>query len=716
MSITDTIQTEFSLQSWQAEQVIALIDSGNTIPFIARYRKEATGNLDDQTLRKFSERLAILRALHERKEDIIRLLAEQGNLSEELQKQIERAASMTEIEDIYRPFRPKRKTRASVARERGLEPLADLLTRPDCGVELLNKLTRQLIDPEKDIVDADSALAGACDILAERVADDAWLRRRLRRLIQQQGQIESKARVETDSVYQGYYDYQEPVSRIPGHRILALNRGEREKILAIKITVPTDVVFNLIRGRLGPGSETTAAWLDQVTADAWKRLLNPSLDNEIRKELTEKAEASAIEVFAANLRSLLLQPPIKGKNVLGIDPGFRTGCKLAAIDQTGKVLTTGVIYPTPPNNRLEQSAQVILELINKFGIDIIAIGNGTASRETEQFIAGLIREKAPQVRWLIVSEAGASVYSASPLAAAEFPDFDVSLRSAVSIARRMQDPLAELVKIEPRSIGVGQYQHDLASGKLDNALGSVVEDCVNQVGVDLNTASPSLLAYISGLNMTLARNIVGWREEKGAFKSRRELLQVPRMGPRSFEQSAGFLRVPESSELLDNTSVHPESYAKVYAMSRQLSLPPSPQLAEAARKINIENLAQQLDIGLPTLEDIILSLSRPGRDPREDLPQPELMSDVLEIADLKPGMTMRGVVRNVADFGAFVDIGVHQDGLVHISELADRFIRNPMDVVSVGQQVEVRILQVDAERGRISLSMKKSGGQKEVQR
>lgn len=709
MSINATLQNEFNLQNRQTEQVISLIDSGNTIPFIARYRKEATGNLDDQVLRKFYDRLLSLRTLQEKKESTKHLLTDQGNLTDELAAQINKAGTITEVDDLYRPFRPKRKTRASIARGKGLEPLAELLISPGCDVQVLKQMVNKLLDPQKDLSDAAAVLAGARDILAERAADDAWLRRRLRRLLQVEGRIECQARTDEESVYRGYYDYSEPVSKIPGHRILAINRGEREKILSVKIAVNPAGPVALILSFLGQGSDAARDHLDQVAVDAWKRLLLPSLENEVRKSLTEQAENSAIDVFAANLRSLLMQPPIRGRNVLGVDPGYRTGCKLAAIDHTGKVLETGVIYPTPPNSRLEQAAKTVLDLLGKHQIQIIAIGNGTASRETEQFIAGLVKAHKPDVRWMVVSEAGASVYSASPLAAAEFPEFDVSLRSAVSIARRLQDPLAELVKIEPRSIGVGQYQHDLAAGKLNAALGGVVESCVNEVGVDLNTASPALLSYVSGLNLTLAGNIVQWREKNGAFGSRQDLLAVPRMGPRSFEQCAGFLRIPESAEILDNTSVHPESYSKVYMLSDMLSLPPSPQLAAAAGKIAVEKLASDLEIGIPTLEDIIAALSKPGRDPRDDLPQPVLIADIKELEDLRPGMTLQGVVRNVADFGAFVDIGVHQDGLVHISELADRYVRNPMDIVSVGQQVEVRILKVDVDRKRISLSMKQPG-------
>ena len=686
-----------------------LIDAGNTIPFIARYRKEATGNLDDQVLRDLSERLQALRALEERKSEVGRLIEAQGLLTDEIKRQIEQAVTLTDVDDIYRPFRPKRRTRASIARERGLQPLADLLLAQPADGAVLKRQAAQLVNPAKEVPDEAAAFAGAMDILAEQTADEAWVRRSLRRLLLRDGLIESKGKTKETTVYESYYDYTEPVARIAGHRVLAINRGEREKILTVKVSVSTDQALGLIQSWLIRRESAAKPWLVQVAEDAWKRLLLPSLDTEVRNELTEQAEMQAIRVFAANLRSLLLQPPIRGRCVLGLDPGYRTGCKLAVVDATGRVLDTGVIYPTPPHSQTREAAATVSKLVLKHHIDIVAIGNGTASRESELFISSLIREEGLPLRYLMVSEAGASVYSASKLAAEEFPEYDVSLRSAVSIARRLQDPLAELVKIEPRSIGVGQYQHDLNSKHLDESLTGVVESCVNQVGVDLNTASPSLLSYVAGLNTTVARNIVSWREKHGPFPSRQTLLQVPHLGPRAFEQSAGFLRIPGASEPLDNTSVHPEAYGQVHALSRLLGVPASPELAARARLQPVRDLAARLNLGELTFQDILDALARPGRDPRDDLAQPTLLSDVLDIKDLKPDMVLQGVVRNVADFGAFVDIGVHQDGLVHVSELADRFVRNPMDVVSVGQPVTVRILQVDPVRKRISLSMKGLG-------
>ncbi len=706
MSISTQLEKEFKLQIWQVDNILQLIDAGNTIPFIARYRKEATGNLDDQILRDLDERLTALRALEERKADVRRLIEGQGLLTPELDRQILLAVTMTEIEDIYRPFRPKRRTRASIARERGLQPLADLLLQQTADSQAIQHLADSLINSDKDVADRESALAGAMDILAEQTADEVWIRRRLRQLMMQDAVIESKGKSEESTVFDPYYDFHEAVPRIAGHRILAINRGEREKILMVKVAIASEQPLAIIRSWLIRKDSAAVPYLEKVTEDAWKRLLAPSLETEVRNELTEQAEIQAVKVFAANLRSLLLQPPIRGRRVLGLDPGFRTGCKLAVVDQTGRVLDTGVIYPTPPHSKTKEAAEAVNRLIKKHQIDLIAIGNGTASRESEIFIASLIKDEGLKLQYLMVSESGASVYSASRLAAAEFPDFDVSLRSAVSIARRLQDPLAELVKIDPRSIGVGQYQHDLNSKHLDDSLRGVVESCVNQVGVDLNTASPSLLSYVAGLSTVVAGNIVNWREKHGPFPSRQALMEVPKLGPRAFEQCAGFLRIPGAKNPLDNTAVHPEAYKQVETLSQLLEVPASPELAARARQKSVQELAARLGLGEMTFQDILDALARPGRDPRDDLPQPTLRSDVLDLKDLRPDMVLGGVVRNVADFGAFVDIGVHQDGLVHVSEMADRFIKNPMSLVSAGQAVNVRVLQVDPVRKRISLSMK----------
>ncbi|MDW7657029.1 MAG: Tex family protein [Bacillota bacterium] len=706
MVITKILNNEFQLQDQQIEQVMALIDAGNTIPFIARYRKEQTGNLDDQVLRRLADRLDQLRTLQERQEEVKRLIEGQGQLTPELAAAIAGATTKAEVDDLYRPFRPKRRTRASIAREAGLQPLADLLLAQPLAEHDLIRLAEQLVGEQENLADTQSAFAGAMDILAEQVSDDAWTRRRLRRLLLTDGKIETHAKTKESTVYEPYYQYSEPVRSIAGHRVLAINRGEREKILSVQIVVAPDQPLAVITSRLVIRASAAESWLNRAAEDAWKRLLLPSLETEVRRELTEQAEEQAIRVFAANLRSLLMQPPIRGSRVLGLDPGFRTGCKVAVVDATGRVLDTGVIYPTPPRSQIAQSEQAIVSMVLQHKVDLIAIGNGTASRETELFVRDMIKNHALSIRWFVVSEAGASVYSASELAAAEFPEFDVSLRSAVSIARRLQDPLAELVKIEPRSIGVGQYQHDINTKRLDESLRGVVEDCVNLVGVDLNTASAALLSYIAGLSQAVAKNIVTWREQNGSFSARAQLMKVPKLGPMAFQQSAGFLRIPGAAEILDNTSVHPESYAQVRQLGELFRLPPSEQLAKAARQHDSSELAAQLGIGALTLSDILDALAKPGRDPRDDLPQPTLSQDILEISDLKPGMTLTGIVRNVADFGAFVDIGVHQDGLVHISELSDQYVKHPLSVVQTGQAVTVRVLQVDPGRKRISLSMK----------
>ncbi len=713
MNIEKVLQEEFSLPEMQTRQVISLIDSGNTIPFIARYRKEQTGNLDDQVLRRFAEKLDQLRALTERQEDVLRLIEEQGKLTAELSQAIRQASTRAEIDDLYRPFRPKRKTRASAARAQGLQPLADLLASQIASEASIRDLACQLALAPEGPADEAAALAGACDILAEMLSDDAWVRRRLRRLLQDQGQIVTEGRTKETTVYSAYYAYSEPVRSIPGHRVLAIDRGEREKVLSVRIAVDPEEPQALLKGRLVSRPSAAQAWLEQSAADAWKRLLLPSLETEVRNELTAQAQEQAVQVFAANLRSLLLQPPVRGHSVLGLDPGYRTGCKTAVVDPTGRVLATGVVYPTPPRSQTAEAARTLTGLIAKHQVSLIAIGNGTASRETELFVRDMIHDQKLSVRWFVVNEAGASVYSASELGAAEFPDYDVSLRSAISIARRLQDPLAELVKIEPRSIGVGQYQHDLQAKKLDESLRGVVEDCVNQVGVDLNTASAVLLAYVSGISPSVAAQIVAFREANGPFRSRHRLLAVPKLGPMTFQQCAGFLRIPDAVQILDNTPVHPERYERVEQLSARFGLTPSPRLAEKLLQQDLSRLAAEYDVGLPTLKDIIEALQKPGRDPRDDMPQPLLRADVLELEDLKPGMVLRGVVRNVADFGAFVDIGVHQDGLVHVSELSDRFVRHPLSVVQVGQAVTVRVLQVDAVRRRISLSMKNVGDSQE---
>ncbi|MDD4139832.1 MAG: Tex family protein [Eubacteriales bacterium] len=713
MNIEKVLQEEFSLPEMQTRQVISLIDSGNTIPFIARYRKEQTGNLDDQVLRRFAEKLDQLRALTERQEDVLRLIEEQGKLTAELSQAIRQASTRAEIDDLYRPFRPKRKTRASAARAQGLQPLADLLASQIASEASIRDLACQLALAPEGPADEAAALAGACDILAEMLSDDAWVRRRLRRLLQDQGQIVTEGRTKETTVYSAYYAYSEPVRSIPGHRVLAIDRGEREKVLSVRVAIDPEEPQALLKGRLVSRPSAAQAWLEQSAADAWKRLLLPSLETEVRNELTAQAQEQAVQVFAANLRSLLLQPPVRGHSVLGLDPGYRTGCKTAVVDPTGRVLATGVVYPTPPRSQTAEAARTLTGLIAKHQVSLIAIGNGTASRETELFVRDMIHDQKLSVRWFVVNEAGASVYSASELGAAEFPDYDVSLRSAISIARRLQDPLAELVKIEPRSIGVGQYQHDLQAKKLDESLRGVVEDCVNQVGVDLNTASAVLLAYVSGISPSVAAQIVAFREANGPFRSRHRLLAVPKLGPMTFQQCAGFLRIPDAVQILDNTPVHPERYERVEQLSARFGLTPSPRLAEKLLQQDLSRLAAEYDVGLPTLKDIIEALQKPGRDPRDDMPQPLLRADVLELEDLKPGMVLRGVVRNVADFGAFVDIGVHQDGLVHVSELSDRFVRHPLSVVQVGQAVTVRVLQVDAVRRRISLSMKNVGDSQE---
>jgi len=705
---------EFDLKPYQVQNTIKLVDEGCTIPFIARYRKEQTGELNDQVLRELYDRLVYLRNLESRKEEVRRLIEEQEKLTDEISSALEACTSMQEVEDIYRPFKPKRRTRASIAREKGLEPLAEIIFGQNIFSGDIIEIAQSYIDPEKGVNSADDALAGAMDIIAEDVSDDAEIRKNVRQLFFKHGVLVSRAAKEEDSVYRMYYDFREPISRIARHRVLAVNRGEKEGFLQVKIEVPEELIIEFLLAKtVRKKISITSEFVVKAVEDSYKRLISPSVENEVRNELTELAGEQAIKVFAENLRNLLLQPPVKGRVVLGLDPAYRTGCKLAVVDDTGKVLATDVIYPTPPQNRVEDAERILLHLIEKYKVDIVSIGNGTASRESEIFTAGVLKKLDRRVYYMVVSEAGASVYSASKLGAEEFPDFDVSLRSAISIARRLQDPLAELVKIDPKAIGVGQYQHDMNQKRLSETLRGVVEDCVNSVGVDLNTASPALLSYISGINAAVAKNIVDYRENFGRFTSRQELKKVKKLGEKTFEQCAGFLRIPEGQNILDNTSVHPESYdaaAKLLKLT-SYSLDDVKNgkldgLEKEVRKRGIESVASAIGVGVPTLRDIINELQKPGRDPRDELPKPILMTDVLSIDDLKPGMVLTGTVRNVADFGAFVDVGVHQDGLVHISELSDKYVRNPMDVVSVGDIVKVRVLAVDVERKRISLSMK----------
>ena len=713
MDYTGILARELSLRPQQVQAAVELLDAGNTIPFIARYRKEATGSLDDQVLRELSERLEYLRNLDKRREEIRKSLAEQEVLTEELEKRLAEAGTLSELEDLYRPYRPKRRTRAIIARERGLEPLALWLMIQDPRGDPL-KEAEKYIDPEKEVPDAESALAGARDILAEDISDDADIRKVLREMISREGVLVTKAAKEEDSVYSMYYDFREPVRTMAAHRILAVNRGEREEFLKVTLEVPEEKVLSEVRRSRVRGSSAASAQVAEACDDAWSRLVFPSLEREIRSELTDRANASAIRVFSQNLHQLLMQPPIKGKVTLGVDPGFRTGCKLAVIDENGKVLDTGVGYFTLPGNEggKAAAARLIKQFVKKYGITAIAIGNGTASRESEQFIVSLLPEM-PGTAYMIVSEAGASVYSASKLAAAEFPDYDVTLRSAVSIARRMQDPLAELVKIDPKAIGVGQYQHDLKQNELTAALDGVVEQCVNQVGVEVSTASAELLSHVAGIGPALAKNIVAYREENG-IPTRAALKKVPKLGPRAFEQCAGFLRVADSKNPLDATGVHPESYEAAGKLLEKLGYDKAslkrgglPEIPLKAKAYGEEKLAEEIGVGLPTLRDMIAELQKPGRDPRDELPKPVLRTDVLDMKDLTPGMELTGTVRNVIDFGAFVDIGVHQDGLVHISRMADRFIRSPGEVVKVGDVVKVWVVSVDEKKKRIALTMVK---------
>ncbi len=714
MDIKQKLAEEFSLKSEYSENIITLIDEGNTIPFIARYRKEMHGTTDDQTLREFGERLVYLRNLEKKKEDYAAAIREQGKMTPELEAALAGAQTLAALEDLYRPYKQKKRTRAMIARERGLEPLALALLEQAPGGEAPEVLAQAYINPEKEVPDGAAALAGASDIIAEIMADDAAVRGGLKQLIARQGLIASQAKVTEDTVYRLYYDFSEPVSKIPPHRILAVNRGEKEEVLKVSLVLEEEEALKVFRHLYLKPDSPYAAFLEAALADSYDRLVFPSVEREIRRELTEKAEEQAIKMFGDNLKPLLLQPPIKGKRVLAVDPAYRTGCKLAVVDENGKVLDTGVIYPTPPQNKVEEAARTLRSLIEKHKVDCISIGNGTASKEAEIFVAETIKSYHGKVSYMVVNEAGASVYSASKLGAQEFPQFDVSLRSAVSIARRLQDPLSELVKIDPQSIGVGQYQHDVAQNRLKESLQGVVEDCVNAVGVDLNTASPSILQYVSGISAAVAKNIVEYREENGAFASRAGLKKVKGLGPKAFEQCAGFLRIPGGKEPLDNTGVHPESYEAARKLLTLLSEERRDLrkgvtgLDHAVKRVGAEKLAAFCGVGVPTLLDMAQELAKPGRDIRDSLPQPLLRTDVLSMEDLKPGMVLTGTVRNVIDFGAFVDIGVHQDGLVHISQMTDRYIKHPSEVVKVGDVVEVRVLEVDAAKKRISLSMKKS--------
>lgn len=712
MNLCKQLEEEFHIKTFQVENTIKLIDEGNTIPFIARYRKEMTGSLDDQLLRELGERLIYLRNLEEKREQVKNTIEEQGNLSEELAKKLMAAETMTEIEDIYRPFRPKRRTRATIAKEKGLEPLAEFIWVQRLLVTL-EEHAEAFLDAEKGVSSIEEAIDGAKDILAERISDNADFRKLLREEMMKNGILVSKATDEkAESVYEMYYNFCEPVKRMAGHRVLAVNRAEKEGFLTIKIEMEQEeLLLQKLERRIIRKDSQTAEVLQAIILDSYKRLIGPSLEREIRNHLTETAEESAIRVFQANLKQLLLQPPIKDKVVLALDPAFRTGCKIAVIDQTGKTLETAVVYPTPPLSKTEESKKKLKSFIETYGVELIAIGNGTASRESELFVAEMLKEIPRNIYYVIVNEAGASVYSASKLGAEEFPEFDVALRSAVSIGRRLQDPLAELVKIDSKSIGVGQYQHDMNQKRLGEALGGVVESCVNSVGVDLNTASPSLLSYVSGISSTVSKNILKYREENGKFTTRKELLKVPKLGPKAFEQCAGFLRIPESKQILDNTGVHPESYKATEALLKGLGY----TLADvqnqnvsrlSTKVVSLEETAEKLGVGVPTLQDIIRELEKPGRDPREEMPAPVLRSDVLSMEDLNPGMILKGTVRNVIDFGAFVDIGVHQDGLVHISQLSEKFIKHPLEAVSVGDIVSVKVISVDVPKKRISLTMK----------
>ncbi len=711
MDILKTLEEEFKIKQYQVENTVKLFDEGNTIPFVARYRKELTGSLDDQVLRELYDRLTYLRNFEQKKEQYKASIEEQGKLTDEIIGQFEKAVLLSELEDIYRPFRPKRRTRATIAKEKGLEPLAILIWEQNLEKDV-ESYAVDYINEEKEVLTVEDAISGALDIIAEIISDDANFRSIIRKETVKNGLIVTKATdTEKESVYEMYYDFQEPVKKIAGHRVLAINRGEKEDFLAVKVEAPVDEIIRRLETIINKRQKYTESLISATIEDSYRRLIAPSIEREIRNDLTERSEEGAIKVFAENLKQLLMQAPIKDKVVLALDPGFRTGCKFSIIDGIGKVLDVGVIYPTAPQNKTEEAKKKLKPLIDKHGVEVIAIGNGTASRETELFAVDMIKELDKQVFYVIVNEAGASVYSASKLGAQEFPDYDVALRSAVSIGRRLQDPLAELVKIDPKSIGVGQYQHDMNQKRLSESLGGVVESCVNNVGVDLNTASPSLLSYVAGISASIAKNILEYREENGKFTNRKQLLKVKKLGPKAFEQCAGFLRILEAENPFDNTSVHPESYHIAESLLKHLGYTlrdvSQRRIKNLEKQINsYDEIAKKLEVGVPTLKDIVKELEKPGRDPRDDMPAPVLRHDVLSMEDLTEGMILTGTVRNVIDFGAFVDIGVHQDGLVHVSQISERFIKHPLEAISVGDIVKVMVLGVDIAKKRISLTMK----------
>ena len=716
MSIEERLAKELGIKLSAVNNVIEMLDEGNTVPFIARYRKERTGGLSDEVLRKLSERLTYLRNLNERKSDVSRLIEEQGKLTEELTKALQKAETLTEVEDIYRPYKAKKRTRATIAKEKGLEPFAKLIIEGLFKGDI-NEEAVKYIDSEKNVETAEDAIKGALDIVSEVISEEAKYRKYIREFAIKEGYIESKGQSEETTAYEMYYEYSEEVKKIPSHRILAINRGEKEKVLSVKIKINEDKIITYLENEILTNNKATDEVLKLAIKDAYKRLVFPSIEREIRNELTDKGEEGAINIFKENLKALLMQAPIKGKTVMGYDPGFRTGCKIAILDSTGKFLENVAVYPTVPRKDIEGTKKTLKALIKKHNVDVISLGNGTASRESEEVISEMIseikKETGKELAYVIVSEAGASVYSASELATNEYPDLDVTVRGAISIGRRLQDPMAELVKIDPKAIGVGQYQHDITQKRLEDSLKGVVEDSVNKVGVDLNTATPSLLTYISGINLVVAKNVVEYRDENGGFKARKELLKVKRLGQKAYEQCAGFLRVIESDEALDNTSVHPESYNEAKKLIKMLGYTTEDlknknleDVEERVKEKGLNNLEKELEIGELTLKDIIKELQKPGRDPRDEMPKPILKTGVIDLKDLSVGMILMGTVRNVSDFGAFVDIGVHQDGLVHKSQMANRFVRHPLDIVKVGDVIKVKILEVDQKRNRIGLSMK----------
>ncbi len=712
MTINEKLASELNLKQWQVDNTIGLIDEGNTIPFISRYRKEATGQLNDEILRTFEERLNYLRNMEQKRSDIKRIIEEQGKLTPELIEEIDKAEKLTELEDIYRPFRPKRRTRATAAKEKGLEPLALIILAQEKTDKSIEEIASDFLNEEKEVLTTEDAINGAMDIIAEEISDNADYRKFIRDITFKTGILNSKGLTEEDSVYSIYYEYSEPVTKIVSHRTLAIDRGEKEKFLSVSVTCDEEkILLKLKRKELKKEETIFSSYIEAAIEDSYKRLIAPSIERDIRNELTDLAQEQAIAIFKVNLKNLLMQPPIKNLTVIGLDPGYRTGCKVGVVDGTGKVLDTGIIYVTHSTAQYESAKTLIKNLIKKYNVNLISIGNGTASRETEKFVADTLREVSGDVKYIITNEAGASVYSASKLGAEEFPDFDVTQRSAVSIARRAQDPLAELVKIDPKSIGVGQYQHDMNPKRLDEALGGVVEDCVNSVGVDLNTASAPLLQYVSGISSAIAKNIVAYREEEGKFKNRTQLKKVSKLGPKAFEQCAGFLRITDGDNILDNTSVHPESYAFTKILLERTGYTAEDikngkikDIKDKLSSSDIKKLSEETGVGIPTINDILDEIVKPGRDPRDNIEAPMLRTDVMDIKDIKVGMTMSGTVRNVVDFGAFVDIGVHQDGLVHISRLSDKFVKHPTDVVSIGDIIEVEVIDVDVNKNRISLA------------